>query len=138
MTREAQETVNLKSRELEEEKKRREELEKQLEEMKREREEAAERERRERREKTPGGRATVSEIAHEYENLNKNNTSYTNNSTINRTPQERRGAWTTRNRQATRITRRDLSCWTRRKFPSGHRYRQFGRPETHLARTEAF
>ena len=86
VTREAQETVNLKSRELEEEKKRREELEKQLEEMKREREEAAERERRERREKTPGGRATVSEIAHEYENLNKNNTSYTNNSTINRTP----------------------------------------------------
>ena len=92
VTREAQETVNLKSRELEEEKKRREELEKQLEEMKREREEAAERERRERRGKTPGSRApvssgaTVSEIAHEYENLNKNNTSYTNNSMINRTP----------------------------------------------------
>ena len=74
--------MNLKSK-LEEEKKRREELEKQLEEMKK-REEAGER-RRERRENA-GRSRHVSEIAHEYENLNKNNTSYTNNSTINRTP----------------------------------------------------
>ena len=91
VTREAQETVTLKSKELEEEKKRREALEKQLEEMKRAQKE------REKRERVTGGvmnpistGATVSEIAHDFENLN-NNFSYNNNNsreTINRTREE--------------------------------------------------
>ena len=91
VTREAQETVTLKSKELEEEKKRREALEKQLEEMKRAQKE------REKRERVTGGAmnpistgATVSEIAHDFENLN-NNFSYNNNNsreTINRTREE--------------------------------------------------
>lgn len=85
VTREAQETVTLKSKELEEEKKRREALEKQLEEMKRAQ---AERERRERSAMNPvSAGATVSEIANDFENMNKsslNNTSI-HNSTINRT-----------------------------------------------------
>jgi hypothetical protein len=91
VTREAQETVTLKSKELEEEKKRREALEKQLEEMKRAQKE------REKRERVTGGvmnpistGATVSEIAHDFENL-KNNFSYNNNNsreTINRTREE--------------------------------------------------
>ena len=85
VTREAQETVTLKSKELEEEKKRREALEKQLEEMKRAQ---AERERRERSAMNPVSTgATVSEIANDFENMNKssvNNTSI-HNSTINRT-----------------------------------------------------
>jgi len=90
VTREAQETVTLKSKELEEEKKRREALEKQLEEMKRAQKE------REKRERAGGVMnpvstgATVSEIAHDFENLN-NNFSYNNNNsttTINRTREE--------------------------------------------------
>ena len=91
VTREAQETVTLKSKELEEEKKRREALEKQLEEMKRAQKE------REKGERVTGGvinpistGATVSEIAHDFENLN-NNFSYNNNNsreTINRTREE--------------------------------------------------
>lgn len=85
VTREAQETVTLKSKELEEEKKRREALEKQLEEMKRAQ---AEREIRERSAMNPvSAGATVSEIANDFENMNKsslNNTSI-HNSTINRT-----------------------------------------------------
>ena len=91
VTREAQESVTLKSKELEEEKKRREALEKQLEEMKRAQKE------REKRERVTGGvmnpistGATVSEIAHDFENLN-NNFSYNNNNsreTINRTREE--------------------------------------------------
>ena len=91
VTREAQETVTLKSKELEEEKKRREALEKQLEEMKRAQKE------REKRERVTGGAmnpistgATVSEIAHDFENLNKNFSYNNNNSreTINRTREE--------------------------------------------------
>ena len=91
VTREAQETVTLKSKELEEEKKRREALEKQLEEMKRAQKE------REKRERVTGGvmnpistGATVSEIAHDFENLNKNFSYNNNNSreTINRTREE--------------------------------------------------
>ena len=91
VTREAQETVTLKSKELEEEKKRREALEKQLEEMKRAQKE------REKGERVTGGvmnpistGATVSEIAHDFENLNKNFSYNNNNSreTINRTREE--------------------------------------------------
>ena len=86
VTREAQETVTLKSKELEEEKKRREALEKQLEEMKRAQ---AERERRERSAMNPVSTgATVSEIANDFENMNKsnvNNNTSIHNSTINRT-----------------------------------------------------
>ena len=126
MTREAQETVTLKSKELEEEKKRREALEKQLEEMKRAQKE------REKRERVTGGvmnpistGATVSEIAHDFENLN-NNFSYNNNNsreTINRTREKkkkkRKGAWTPTTRGV-----KGLSYWTRRKFPSVRRYRR--------------